>query len=145
MKFNRNYGTGKYNECNENSMYSFICRLYQAIEYTSSKSGYLKIFKVKGKTITKVMGSADYHLENLRIDKISKGNEIFRYYASSWKRRVVSGLTQLCTPHATRIAWKTLPAGAMWDDYCVNNHPLSDFLYREELITSLVNLVKNCG
>lgn len=40
MNFNRNYGTGKYNECNKNSVYSFICRLYQAIEYMSSKTGY---------------------------------------------------------------------------------------------------------
>lgn len=28
----------KNNECNENAMDSFICRLFQAIEYKSSKS-----------------------------------------------------------------------------------------------------------
>lgn len=39
MNFNRNYGTGKYNECKKIQC-SFICRLYRAIEYMSSKSGY---------------------------------------------------------------------------------------------------------
>lgn len=51
-----------------------------------------------------------------------------------------------CAPtQATRIAWKALPAGAMWNDYGVDNHPLSGFLPRKELIASRVNLVKTCG
>lgn len=49
MNFSRNYAGEEYNGYYENAMYSFISRLYQAIEYMRSKSGHLKIFKIKGK------------------------------------------------------------------------------------------------
>lgn len=135
------------------------------------------------KTIIKLMRSADYHLENLRTDKISKGNEILQEEIKAYLKTKCLKIFKLQvhkTPRSLKmfspqLSWyqkilcKLLEEKShQWSYPAVHPDKLQEqpekpcplvqcgmtiewitihfqAFPQEELITSHVNLVKNCG